>query len=107
MKLDLILAYRNLNEYIESLYEGLIPSWHRGVSKAQERNVWEKIKGVMEQAMPPEEHAKYMFVDKELGIPENAGYFYAIKIVQDYKEKHKGVTYKELLQILPREIYCI
>ena len=39
MKLDLILAYRNLNEYIESLYEGLIPSWHRGVSKAQERNV--------------------------------------------------------------------
>jgi len=105
--LQMMIIEGEADDFAMSLHGGFVPSWHRGVSKEQERKVWEKIKEVMDQAVPPEEYARYMFGDKELGIPENAGYYYAIKIVQDYKEKHKGVTYKELLQILPREIYCI
>ena len=88
-----------------SLFENHIPSWQKGVKEFQEMEVWEKIKAVMHKAMPPEEYAKYMFGNKEMGIPENAGYYYAIRIINAYMEKHRGMTYDELLKKIPNEIY--
>lgn len=103
--LQMMIIEGQADHFAMSLYENLIPSWQKGVSREKEIQVWKRIESVMHQVMPPEQYANYMFGNKEMSIPENAGYYYAIRIVQTYMKQHEGMTCKELLKIVPNEIY--
>lgn len=103
--LEKMIIEGEADAFAMSLFDNLVPSWHKGIKEAEETFVWQKIEAVMNQQMPPEEYSKYMFGDKVLGIPKNAGYYYAIKIVNAYIQKHKGITMAKLLTIAPNEIY--
>lgn len=103
--LQMMITEGEADAFAMSIYKNLVPSWHKGVSQAEEKYVWKKIKSVMNEKMPIKECSKYMFGNKELGIPKNAGYYYAIKIINVFMENHKGMTISELLTINPLEIY--
>lgn len=67
--------------------------------------VWKKIEEILEQEFTPEKCAGYMFGSESLGIPENAGYYYAIRIVTDFLKKHPELSFQQLLNVNPNEIF--
>ncbi|BCN29072.1 DUF2268 domain-containing putative Zn-dependent protease [Anaeromicropila herbilytica] len=91
--------------FAESIFPGMNPSWHHGVRREEEEAVWDKIKSVAESCLPIEEVQKYIFGCEELGIPQNAGYYFGIKIVRAYMKKYQIEDMNELLKIPVRDIY--
>lgn len=91
--------------FAKSLYKDLVPSWHNGVRKEEEDAVWQKMEHILNERLPVEEISKYMFGNEALGIPQNAGYYYAIRIIESYLKKNKEMTFSELLKISPHKIY--
>lgn len=91
--------------FARSLNPGFIPSWHQGVSQKEELVVWNKMEQILDQSLNPEEYAKYMFGSKELGIPENAGYYYAIRIVDSFLKNSEPMSFTELMKLTPKMIY--
>lgn len=103
--LQMMIIEGEADAFAMSLFEDLVPSWQKDVNKAEETDVWKKIDVILNQKLSPKEYSKYMFGNKELGIPKNAGYYYAIKIINAYMQKHKGIEPTELLAVSPDEIY--
>ena len=46
-----------------------------------------------------------MFGSKQLGIPENAGYYYAIRIVDSFLKNSAPMSFTELKNLTPKIIY--
>ena len=103
--LENLIIEGEADAFAKSLNPGLIPSWHKGLRPQEELQVWEKFESILEENLTPEEVAKYMFGCKELSIPQNAGYYYAIQIVEAYLKKREGVTFSQLLEVNPNIIY--
>lgn len=59
----------------------------------------------MEHSLSPEDYMKYMFGFQGLGIPENAGYYYANRIIATYLQDKKNMTFKQLIEISPELIF--
>lgn len=81
------------------------PSWHYGVKSDEEDAVWQTFKNIAEASLPSEETGKYIFGCEELGIPQNAGYYFGIKIIREYMKKTQNYDMKKLLETPLEEIY--
>lgn len=103
--LEKIVIEGEADFFAMSLHKDKNPSWHYGVTKEEEKYLWDKMKPVLNASLSPEDTAKYMFGCKELGIPKHAGYFCGIRIVEAYIRKHSLITQEELLATSPYEIY--
>ena len=103
--LENLIIEGEADAFAMSLNRGAVPSWQKGGRAEEERIVWSQMEKILEQNLSPEECASYMFGNKEMGIPENAGYYYAIKLVQTYLKLNKNITVEQLLRINPNEIY--
>jgi len=84
--LEYLINEGQADEFAKSLYPNHQPSWHKGVTRENEQYIWNKLKKVLYDVGSPQEHEKYMFGSKELGIPPFAGYYFGSKIVSSFME---------------------
>ncbi len=103
--LEYMINEGEADEFAKSLHPGYQPSWHKGVTKENEQDAWEKLKKVLYEVGSPQEQGKYMFGSKELGIPPFAGYYFGSRIVNSYMERHKGIGFKDLIKIPHQAIF--
>ncbi|WP_167957986.1 DUF2268 domain-containing putative Zn-dependent protease [Anaerosporobacter faecicola] len=103
--LERLIIEGEADAFARSLNPAFIPSWHKGVRHEEEQEVWIKFQKILNETLNPDEISKYMFGCRELGIPENAGYYYAIQIIDSYLKDRDGMTFLQLLKISPDTIY--
>jgi len=103
--LESIINEGQADMFAMSLYPGLIPSWHLGIVSEEVTRVWQIFKSAFYKKMSPREVATYTFGNEEAGIPRNAGYYFAIRIVQGYREKYPGITLENLLRTPHRTVF--
>lgn len=103
--LETLIIEGQADAFARSLNPTLVPSWHKGVRREEEIEVWSKFEQILNESLNPEESSKYMFGCKELNIPENAGYYYAIRIIDSYLKNRENMTFSQLLKISPDIIY--
>jgi len=103
--LEKLIIEGEADAFAGSLYPELHPSWQQGVSQEEVDEVWGKLSAVLNQSLTPEEYSDYMFGNREKKIPQNAGYYYAIRIIQAY-EKNVGIeSFSHMVETAPIEIY--
>lgn len=87
-----------------SVYPDLKPKWLFDMSEELEQSLWEHhySKIVLEQDV---DYGKYMFGDHHSGIPWCAGYAIGYRIVQRFIAKNPQITFKELLEKRPIDIF--
>lgn len=103
--LEAIINEGEADAFAQSIYPSLSPSWHKGVSADRESEVWEKLKKVLYKESSPEEISPYMFGNEDLGIPANSGYYFGHAIVEDYINKHYGISFQELIKVPHKDIF--
>ena len=103
--IESILIEGEADAFAESIFGDLNPSWHYGVRAEEEESTWKAISSVAQSCLPPEETGKYIFGCPEIGIPQNAGYYFGIKIIRDYMSNNSVQTMEELLKIPLDTIY--
>lgn len=103
--IESILIEGEADAFAESIFGNMKPSWHYGVKSEEEKSTWEALKSVAELCLSPEELSNYIFGCKELGIPQNAGYYFDIKIIRAFMKKNQIIDMKKLLETPLEEIY--
>jgi uncharacterized protein YjaZ len=103
--LEYLISEGEADAFAQSLYPDMQPSWHSGVTDDEVEPVWDKIKGILYKQLPVEDSAKYMFGNEELGIPQNAGYYFAIRIVKAYLKRNPNTTFSELIKVPHEQIF--
>lgn len=103
--LENLIIEGEADAFAKSLNPFYIPSWHKGVRAEEDLLVWHKFESILEKKLTPKETAAYMFGSEELGIPMNAGYYYAIQIVEAYLKKRESMTFTQMLEVNPNYIY--
>lgn len=85
-----------------SLYPDLKPNWLFDMTEKEISDLWNnKYKDIVSDT--DVDYVKYMFGDKELGIPWCGGYKIGYMIVQNYlKKKDKKIL--EIIEVNPKEI---
>lgn len=76
------------------------------MSEASEIALWENhySKIVLEQNV---DYRKFMFGNESSGIPWCAGYAIGYRIVQQFLEKNLNITFRQLIEMRPTDIYRI
>lgn len=100
-----IIIEGEADAFAESIFSDRKPSWHYGVKTEEEATTWETLKSAAKLSLSPEEAGQYIFGCEALGIPQNAGYYFGIKIVREYCGKNKLTDMKKLLETPLEEIY--
>lgn len=100
-----ILIEGEADAFAESILGDLKPSWHLGVKCEEEENAWKIFQSMAESRLSPEETGNYIFGCDELGVPQNAGYYFGIKMIREYKRKHPLINTRHLLETPLEEIY--
>lgn len=103
--IEKIMIEGEADAFAESIFGDMKPSWHSGVRCEEEENIWKLFKNVAELCLSPEEAGKYIFGCEELGIPQNAGYYFGIKIIREYMKKTKINNMNIILETPLEEIY--
>jgi hypothetical protein len=103
--LETIINEGQADKFAMSLYPGMNPSWHTGIADEDTTGVWRILESVFYRQMSTEESAPYIFGSDTMEIPRNAGYYFGIRIVKGYMEKHPGITFDELLRTPHRAIF--
>lgn len=103
--IESIIIEGEADAFAESIFGDMKPSWHYGVRSDDEDHIWELFKNVAELCLSPEDAGKYIFGCEELGIPQNAGYYFGIKILRLYIKKTQIHDMKIILETPLEEIY--
>ncbi len=103
--IESIIIEGEADDFAESIFGDKSPSWHLGVNGKEEEDIWKKIKTAAKLCLPPEEAGKYIFGCEELGIPQNAGYYFGIKIIREYKKRNHINDVNSLMSTPLEEIY--
>jgi uncharacterized protein YjaZ len=103
--IESIIIEGEADAFAKSIFGDMKPSWHYGVANEDEENIWKEFNKVAELCLSPEEAGKYIFGCEDLGIPQNAGYYYGIKIVRDYMKKKQMNDMKILMETPLKDIY--
>lgn len=105
--IESIIIEGEADAFAESIFGDMKPSWHYGVRSEDEANIWDTFKNVTEKCLSPEEASKYIFGCEELGIPQNAGYYFGIKIIREYMKKTQINDMIKILETPLEEIYRV
>lgn len=92
------------DEFAWSFNRALRPKWLTHISQKKEKEIWEKHYLPLLKSTDID-YGKYMFGNKEAGIPWCAGYFLGHRIIESFKKSYPEVTFKELIEISAEEIY--
>jgi uncharacterized protein YjaZ len=103
--LESIINEGEADVFAQSIFPDTVPSWHKGVAEEEELKVFSKMKEVLEEQLPIETAASYMFGNEEMGIPRNAGYYFGVKIVKAFLEKHPGMSFEALIKVPHKTVY--
>ncbi|MCL2235843.1 MAG: DUF2268 domain-containing protein [Defluviitaleaceae bacterium] len=97
--LEYMITEGQADLFAMSLFPGLSPSWNQ----PRDDVYWNEIKPILhstDQAV----HAKYMFGDKDEGLPWCLGYSFGRTIVEDFLHSNP-MTFSELLNVPSKEIF--
>lgn len=103
--IESIIIEGEADAFAESIFKDMEPSWHFGVRAEDEDRTWDAFKKVAETCLSPEETGNYIFGCEKLGIPQNAGYYFGIKIIREYRKKTQMNDMQKLLETPLEEIY--
>lgn len=103
--LEYLINEGQADEFAKSLYPEHQPSWHKGITEENEKNVWEKFKKVLYVVAPPKDHADYMFGSKELDIPPFAGYYFGSMIVSSFMKRYPDISFNDMIKIPHQTIF--
>lgn len=103
--IESIIIEGEADAFAESILGDMKPSWHYGIRSEEEDNIWKTFKNIAETCLSPEETGKYIFGCEELGIPQNAGYYFGIKIIREYMKKTQINDMEIILETPLEEIY--
>ena len=102
--IDSLLIDGEADSFALSLYKELKPSWLFEMTEECEKTLWHEhyLKLINETEV---DYAKYMFGDEKHNIPWCAGYAIGFRIIQAFLKKNPQMTFKELLEMKPMEIF--
>ena len=100
--LEYMLTEGQADAFAQSLFPQLSPLWNRPFDTASEISLWEKMKPIL-FSPDRQTHEKFMFGHESEGIPWCTGYSFGRAIVDDYLQKHPGISFLELLNVTSAE----
>jgi uncharacterized protein YjaZ len=92
------------DSFAGALFPDLSPLWVRGLTPQQEASLWLEVRSRL-QSEDPADYRRFMFGDEAAGIPWCAGYTLGYRLVQNYLHTHPSLSWGELLDINPWDIY--
>jgi uncharacterized protein YjaZ len=104
MLIEALLSDGQADAFALSVCPKLAPKWIGSVSPGEEAALWERYyKPYLTSA--EFDYPACMFGSKELGIPWCAGYTFGYKIIESFRRKYPEVTFRQLYETPPHEIY--
>jgi uncharacterized protein YjaZ len=104
--IDSLLIDGEADSFALSFFPNLKPKWLFDMSEASEKALWENhySKIVLEQNV---DYCKFMFGNESCEIPWCAGYAIGYRIVQQFLRKNPNITFRQLIELRPTDIYKI
>jgi len=103
--LDLLVNEGQADLFAESLFPDLKPQWNQSFDEQTEAILWERLKSVL-NSRDQNVHDLYLFGNESEGIPWCMGYSFGKAIVTDYLLNHPNITFPELIEVSPKEIFA-
>jgi len=103
--LEYMITEGQADVFAEKLFPQLVPQWNRLDNVYSEKIFWDKIKPIL-LSKDRETHSKYMFGDEKEGLPWCIGYYFGRIIIEDYINKHKNISFKDLINVPTNEYLC-
>lgn len=104
--LEALLIDGQADSFAKCIYPSLHPAWISQISEDDERKLWRRhYSGMLK--LTEFDYPKYMFGNREEGIPWCAGYFFGYRIIESFRKQYPHMNYKQMLEMDTDEIFTL
>jgi uncharacterized protein YjaZ len=104
--IEALLIDGQADAFAKSFDPSLNPKWISQLSEEQEKELWNRIYSKLLNDTDFD-YSKYMFGDKESGIPWCTGYFFGYKIIESFKKHNPRIGVKNIIEMSSEEIFSM